>query len=134
MGQHSLPAGLQFRNIVFRDQILFVELDHGFQLTVADGRFLILPDILAVFTLTGQIRLGKSCVSIGRDLSPEAFAVSRLENTGHVCRARTVNEEYLQEVVIQAINQVSLESPSKSRHKARLPAADDGSVGAFLIF
>ena len=32
--------------------------------------------------------------------------VSRLENTGHVCRARTVNEEYLQEVVIQAINQV----------------------------
>lgn len=32
--------------------------------------------------------------------------VRRLENTGHVCRARTVNEEYLQEVVIQAINQV----------------------------
>ena len=32
--------------------------------------------------------------------------VSRLENTGHVCRARTVNEEYLQEVVVQAINQV----------------------------
>ena len=32
--------------------------------------------------------------------------VSRLENTGHVCRARTGNEEYLQEVVIQAINQV----------------------------
>ena len=32
--------------------------------------------------------------------------VGRLENTGHVCRARTVNEEYLQEVVVQAINQV----------------------------
>ena len=75
MGQHSLPAGLQFRNIVFWDQILFVELDHGFQLTVADGCFLILPDILAIFTLTGQIRFGEGCVSIGRNLCPEAFAV-----------------------------------------------------------
>ena len=75
MGQHSLPAGLQFRNIVFRDQILFVELDHGFQLTVADGRFLILPDVFAVFTLTGQIWLGEGCVTIGRNLCPQAFAV-----------------------------------------------------------
>ena len=75
MGQHALPSGSELRNIVFRDQILFVELDHGFQLTVDDCRFLILPDILAVFTLTGQIRLGKSCVTVGRDLCPEAFAV-----------------------------------------------------------
>ena len=31
---------------------------------------------------------------------------SRLESTGHVCHARTVNEELLKEVVLQAINQV----------------------------
>ena len=31
---------------------------------------------------------------------------SRLEATGHVCHARTVNEELLKEVVLQAINQV----------------------------
>ena len=80
MGQHVLPTGSKLRNIVFRDQILFVELDHGFQLAVADGRSLILPDILAVFTLTGQIRLGKSCVAIGRDLSPETFAILVLMN------------------------------------------------------
>ena len=80
MGQHSLPAGSKLRNIVFRDQILFVELDHGFQLTVADSCFLILPDILAVFTLTGQIRLGKSCVAIRRDLCPESFPVLVLMN------------------------------------------------------
>ena len=51
----------------------FVELDHGFQLTVVDGRFLILPDVFAVFTLTSQIRLSKGCMPIGKDLSPEAF-------------------------------------------------------------
>jgi len=38
MGQHALHAGSKLRNIVFRNQILLVELDHGFQLTVADGR------------------------------------------------------------------------------------------------
>ena len=54
MGQHSLPVGSELRNIVFRDQILFVEFDHGFQLAVADGRLLILPDILAVLALTGN--------------------------------------------------------------------------------
>ena len=75
MGQHSLPAGLQLRDIVFRNQIPFVELDHGFQLAVADGRLLILPDILAVFTLTGQIWLGEGCVAIGRNLCLHAFAV-----------------------------------------------------------
>ena len=31
---------------------------------------------------------------------------SRLESTGHVCHARTVNEEHLKEVVVEAINQV----------------------------
>ena len=31
---------------------------------------------------------------------------SRLESTGHVCHARTVNEEVLKEVAIEAINQV----------------------------
>ena len=31
---------------------------------------------------------------------------SRLESTGHVCHARTVNEEFLKEVTIEAINQV----------------------------
>ena len=31
---------------------------------------------------------------------------SRLESTGHVCHARTVNEELLKEVTIEAINQV----------------------------
>ena len=31
---------------------------------------------------------------------------SRLEATGHVCHARTVNEELLKEVALQAINQV----------------------------
>ena len=54
MGQHSLPVGSELRNIVFRDQILFVEFDHGFQLAVADGRLFILPDILAVLALTGN--------------------------------------------------------------------------------
>ena len=68
-----LPIGSKLRNIVFRDQILLVKLDHGFQFTVADGRFLILPDILAVFTLTGQIRLGESCMAIGRNLCPQFF-------------------------------------------------------------
>ena len=70
MGQHSLPAGLQFRNIVLWNHILLVGFDHGFQLTVADGRFLIFPDILAVFTLTGQIRLGEYTGS-DYTLSPE---------------------------------------------------------------
>ena len=70
-----LPDGSKLRNIVFRNHILFVELDHGFQLAVADGRFLILPDILAVFALTGQIRLGKSCVAIRRNLCPKPFAL-----------------------------------------------------------
>lgn len=46
MGQHALPTGSKLRNIVFRDQILFVELDHGFHLMVADGHFLILSDVL----------------------------------------------------------------------------------------
>ena len=32
--------------------------------------------------------------------------ISRLESTGHVCHARTVNEEHLKEVVVDAINQV----------------------------
>ena len=45
MGQPAMPAGLKLRNIVFRNQILFLELDHGFQLAVADGRLLILPDV-----------------------------------------------------------------------------------------
>ena len=31
---------------------------------------------------------------------------SRLENTGHACRSRTVNETILEQVVIDAINQV----------------------------
>ena len=31
---------------------------------------------------------------------------SRLESTGHVCYARTVNEEHLKEAVVEAINQV----------------------------
>ena len=75
MGQHSLPSGSELRNIVFRDQILFVELDHGFQLTVADSRLFILPDILTVFTLTGQIRLGEGCVTVGRNLCPETFPI-----------------------------------------------------------
>ena len=70
MGQHALPAGSKLRNIVFRDQVLFVELDHGFQFTIADGRLLILPDILAIFTLTGQIRLGEYTGS-DYTLSPE---------------------------------------------------------------
>ena len=70
-----MPSGLQFRNIVLWNHILLVGFDHGFQLTVADGRFLIFPDILAVFTLTGQIWLGKGCVTIGRNLCPQAFAV-----------------------------------------------------------
>ena len=34
---------------------------------------------------------------------------SRLENTGHACRARTINEEALQDAVLQAINQVLCE-------------------------
>lgn len=75
MGQHSLPSGSKLRNIVFQDQILFVGLDHGFQLTVADGRFLILPDVLSIFTLTGQIGLGKCCMPIGRNFNPETFPV-----------------------------------------------------------
>ena len=45
-GQHALPAESEFRNIVFRNQILFVKLDHGFQLAVADGRLFIIPDFL----------------------------------------------------------------------------------------
>ena len=75
MGQHALPTGSKLRNIVFRDQILLVKLDHGFQFTVADDRFLILPDILTVFTLTDQIRLGDGCMAIGRNLCSETFAV-----------------------------------------------------------
>ncbi len=50
-GAAFAAAGLQLRNIVFRDLVLFVELDHGFQLAVADSRLLILPDVLTVFTL-----------------------------------------------------------------------------------
>ena len=64
MGQHVLPAGSNLRNIVFRDQILFVELDHGFQFTIPDSCLLLLPDIPAVFTLTGKKRLSESCVPI----------------------------------------------------------------------
>ena len=30
--------------------------------------------------------------------------ISRLENTGHACKARTVNEQVLQEIVVKAIN------------------------------
>ena len=45
-GPACAAAGSNLRNTVFRDQILFVELDHGFHLTVADGHFLILSDVL----------------------------------------------------------------------------------------
>ena len=75
MGQHLLPAGSKLRNIVFRNNILLVELDHGFQPAVADGRLLILPDILTVFALTSQIRPGKSCMTIHRNLCPESFTI-----------------------------------------------------------
>ena len=48
----------------FGTRSLFVELDHGFQFTIPDSCLLLLPDIPAVFTLTGKKRLSESCVPI----------------------------------------------------------------------
>ncbi len=76
MGQPALPAGSKFRNIVFRNQILLVELNHGFQFTVADGRLLILPDILPIFRLPIQIGFGECRMTVRRDLCPETFWAS----------------------------------------------------------
>ena len=50
---HVLPAGSNLWNIVFRYQIPFEELDHGFQFTISESCLLILPDIPALLCREG---------------------------------------------------------------------------------